>query len=168
MIVVMPAGHVRGQAPVVAPPPGTVDPFVSDFLTDVVPYVGKHYRVSSGREYTAIAGLSMGGGQTLDILLGQPERFAYVGVFSSGLFGLFPVQGRGAPPPAPTMAVADWEARHAGTLGNAAAKKGLKLFWFSTGKDDFLVKNTEATVDLFRVPRGVFDAAVSIGRPILQ
>jgi hypothetical protein len=32
-------------------------------------------------------------------------------------------------------------------------KKGLKLFWFSTGKDDFLVNNTQATVDLFKKAR---------------
>ena len=35
-------------------------------------------------------------------------------------------------------------------LDNAAAKKGLKLLWFSTGKDDFLIETTKSTVELFK------------------
>ena len=41
--------------------------FVSDFNTDVVPYIEKHYRVLTDRANTAIAGLSMGGNQTLHV-----------------------------------------------------------------------------------------------------
>jgi hypothetical protein len=37
----------------------------------------------------------MGGSQTLNIALAQPERFAYIGVYSSGLLGVFQVGGRG-------------------------------------------------------------------------
>ena len=154
MIVVMPAGHTRAPGNPLTSAPG--DPFVNDFVGDVMPYVQKTYRVLTDRANTAIAGLSMGGGQTLNIAMAHPDRFAYIGVYSSGLLGVFPVGGRasgptrgGAAAPAPSNA-AEWEARNAAALSSTSMKKGLKLFWFSTGKDDFLIKNTVATVELFK------------------
>jgi enterochelin esterase family protein len=155
MIVVMPAGHVRGPAagnPLSATAP---DGFVNDFIADVMPYVQKNYRASTERASTAIAGLSMGGNQTLNIAIANLDRFAYVGVYSSGLFGAFPQPGRGAgaPPAQPAAAStgpSEWETRHAAKLADANLRKGLKLFWFSTGKDDFLVNTTVATVDMFK------------------
>ena len=148
MIVVMPAGHTRAPGNPITSAPG--DPFVNDFVTDVMPYVQKTYRVLTDRPNTAIAGLSMGGGQTLNIAMTHPDRFAYIGVYSSGLLGVFPVGGRGgAAAPSPSSA-ADWEQRNAAALSSTTMKKGLKLFWFSTGKDDFLIKNTAATVELFK------------------
>ncbi len=74
MIVVMPAGHTRAPGNPMTSAPG--DPFVNDFVTDVMPYVEKNYRVSTDRANTAIAGLSMGGGQTLNIAMAHPDRFA--------------------------------------------------------------------------------------------
>ena len=44
---------------------------------------------------------------------------------------------------------ADWEKTNAAKLDDASLKKGLKLLWFSTGKDDGLITTTKATVDLF-------------------
>ena len=55
-----------------------------------MPYVEKNYRVLTDRANTAIAGLSMGGNQTLHIAIPQLEKFAYIGVYSSGLLGAFP------------------------------------------------------------------------------
>ena len=154
MIMVMPAGHTRGPAagnPLAA---GAPDAFVSDFVTDIMPYVQTHYRTSTDRANTAIAGLSMGGSQTLNIAIPNLEKFAYIGVYSSGLLGAFPGGGRrGAAPPAPAPAAAgptEWETRHAAKLADANLKKGLKLFWFSTGKEDFLLGTTVASVDLFK------------------
>lgn len=150
MIVVMPAGHIRGlAAPLSATGP---DGFVNDFVADVMPYVQKNYRASTDRASTAIAGLSMGGNQALNIAIPNLDRFAYIGVYSSGLFGAFPQRGRGgAPaPPAASSGPTEWETRYAAKLADANVKKGLKLFWFSTGKDDFLLGTTVATVDLFR------------------
>jgi enterochelin esterase family protein len=147
MIVVMPAGHTRATGDPITSTPG--DPFVNDFVGDVMPYVEKHYRVVTDRANTAIAGLSMGGSQTLNIALAHPDRFAYVGVYSSGLLGVIPVGGRGASAPT-AITAADWETRNAAALNSPSMKKGLKLFWFSTGKDDFLLDNTVATVALFR------------------
>ena len=148
MVVVMPAGHTRAAGNPMASAPG--DPFVNDFVTDVMPYIEKNYRVATDRANTAIAGLSMGGGQTLNIAMAHPDRFAYVGVYSSGLLGVFPVGGRGGAAAPASNGAAEWETRNAAALSSSSMKKGLKLFWFSTGKDDFLLQSTVATVALFK------------------
>jgi len=95
MLIVMPAGHVNGAgAAIGAAPPnvdapaftaGATDPFVKDFVVDLLPYVEKNYRVLTDRANRAIAGLSMGGSQTLNIAIPRLDRFGYIGVFSSGI-----------------------------------------------------------------------------------
>jgi len=160
MIVVMPAGHVNGAgAALGATVPASAaqgmpgigsgpDPFVSDFLTDLLPYVEKNYRVLTDRNSRAIAGLSMGGNQTLNIGIPQLQKFAYIGVFSSGI-----IDGgrRGAPGAADAAPVGvAWEKQNAAALDNAANRKGLRLLWFSTGKEDFLLATTRGTVDLLK------------------
>ena len=90
------------------------------------------YRLRTARKDTAIAGLSMGGAQTLDIAFGNLSEYAYVGVFSSGVFGI----GDNS----------TWESSHLPQLDDAALKRGLALVWFSTGKDDFLLDTARATV----------------------
>ena len=153
MVVVMPAGHAsRAQANVAGR--SATDEFVGDFVTDVIPYVEKNYRVLTDRANTAIAGLSMGGMQTLEVAIPRLERFAYIGVYSSGLIGAFPNAGRGGAAPAaaataPAGAI-EWEKTHAAKLDDANLKKGLRLLWFGTGKEDFLLSTTNATVDLFK------------------
>ncbi len=141
MIVAMPAGHTsrtgfRG--------PGAADDFIKEFAADIWPYVESHYRVIADRAHRAIAGLSMGGGQTLNIAVPRLDRFAYIGVFSSGVFGIVPRPG------APAPQGPSWEEQHAAELDNAAAKKGLKLLWLSTGVNDFLIGTTRATVDMLK------------------
>src|SRR5258706_11074888 len=108
MVIVMPAGHVNGAgAALGAPVPAAAaqgmpgigtgpDPFAEDFLTDLLPYIEKNYRVLTDRQSRAIAGLSMGGNQTLNIAVPHLEKFAYIGVFSSGIIS----GGRGAAAPA--------------------------------------------------------------------
>ena len=178
MIVVMPAGHTsRGPAPGGVVGRNATQEFVKDFTADVMPYVERHYRVLTDRAHTAIAGLSMGGAQTLHIAVPHLGRFSYIGVFSSGLIGGFPdlmPAGRGAPPattpttpssgaaaaPAPGASApaanvgpptaSDWAKQHAATLDNPSLRKGLKLFWFPTGKDDGLITTTSATVDMLK------------------
>ena len=153
MVVVMPAGHTsRTNANSVGR--SATDEFVGDFVTDVMPYIAKHYRTLTDRPNTAIAGLSMGGLQTLEVAIPRLERFAYVGVYSSGLIGTFPnAGGRGAAAAAATPAPAgpvEWEKVNAAKLDDANLKKGLRLLWFGTGKEDFLLSTTNATVDLFK------------------
>ena len=149
MVVVMPAGHTpsaqnagRGAGFLSA-----TDAFAREFVTDVMPLVEKRYRVITDRAHTAMAGLSMGGSQTLNIAIPNLQRFAYIGVYSSGLIG----------EPAPTAATATttpnnptWESRNLAILDNTALKKGLKLLWFSTGKDDGLLSTTKSTVEMLK------------------
>jgi len=156
MIIVMPAGHQPATGGPAAPAaaattgsaPPAINPFTLEVVTDVMPYVERLYRTMNDRGHRAIAGLSMGGSQTLDIAFRHLEAFAYLGVFSSGatLGG-----GRGATPPsgaAPPRP--DWETTHLANLDNAALKKGTKLIWLSTGTDDGLIANTRSTVDLLK------------------
>jgi enterochelin esterase family protein len=145
MIVVMPAGHTRQARPGPGGGGGG-DEFGRDFMTDLLPYIEHHYRVAPGSANRAIAGLSMGGGQTLNLVVDHPDMFAYAGVFSAGLFQL---SGRGRPgAPTPAEATAAWEKQHQTTLDDAKLKEGLKLLWFRTGKDDGLLPTTKATVAL--------------------
>jgi len=144
MILVMPAGHTSRAGFSV---PGGSDEFARDFVTDVMPYVEKNYRVLTDRGSRAIAGLSMGGGQTLSIGIPNLNKFAYIGVFSSGLFQMF---GTGRGPAAQAPQGPTWEEQNIKMLDDTGLKKGLKMFWFGTGKDDFLVKTTQQTVAMFK------------------
>lgn len=86
MIVVMPNGRASKditarsgfgqQGPAFAA-------FEKDLLVDLIPFIEKTYSVKSDRESRAIAGLSMGGGQSLNFGLGNLDTFAWVGGFSS-------------------------------------------------------------------------------------
>jgi enterochelin esterase family protein len=135
MIVVMPAGHdakfagfgrPAGDAPAAK--------FEDDFEKDLRPYIEETYRVKTDRADRAIAGLSMGGGQTLNVFAAKPADYGYVGVFSSGVFARDD----------------SWEKANSERLSDAAAKEGLKLLWFATGKDDFLLNRTKETVALLK------------------
>ena len=64
-----------------------MQPFRSEMIDNVIPFVEKHYRVRKDRRSRAMCGLSMGGGQSFYIGLRSPEVFANVGVFSTGMFG---------------------------------------------------------------------------------
>ena len=139
MVVVMPNGHVNpwrwGQ------PLNDTERnlFIDDFLNDIMPYIEKHYRVKAGKQNRALAGLSMGGSQTLNMA----EQFSYIGVFSSGIFGIVPRPG--VTPQSPT-----WEELNQEKLKDPQLKKEVKLIWFATGREDFLIETSRATVDLLR------------------
>jgi enterochelin esterase family protein len=145
MLVVMPAGHTSRTMPGPRPPgsPRPPDAFIKEFVDDIMPYVETHYRVKAEQRSRALAGLSMGGGQTLGIGIPHLDKFAYLGVFSSGVFG---ITGRGTNAPAGPS----WEEQHRTELDNPHLKKGVKLIWFGTGKDDFLVETSRATVAMLR------------------
>ena len=61
--------------------------FRSELIENVIPFVEKTYRVKKDRKNRAMCGLSMGGGQSFYIGLRDPDVFANVGVFSTGMFG---------------------------------------------------------------------------------
>lgn len=91
MIVVMPNGSL--PRPPVAPgaPPNPAanaafqERFANELLRDVVPFVEKNFRVLTGSANRALAGLSMGGGQTMRTVALHPDQFGYVGVWSAGV-----------------------------------------------------------------------------------
>jgi enterochelin esterase family protein len=117
MVVVMPDGHAAFSPS--APSPGK-NAFESDLLSDVLPFVEANYRVQRNPLGRAIAGLSMGGGQSLSIGLNHPELFAWVGAFSAAI----PQEAALAKP----LADAD------------ATNHKFKHLWIACGKDDFLLK----------------------------
>lgn len=130
MIVVMPAGHTppaQGGAP-------SADAFSRDLLGDVVPYVEQNYRTLPGREQRAIAGLSMGGQQTLNIGLTNLDKFSHLGVFSSGWFG--------------QDGAATFARNNAAVLSDPKINDRIRLFWLATGKDDFVLPSTKAALAL--------------------
>jgi enterochelin esterase-like enzyme len=92
--------------------------FEKDLLNDLIPYIEKNFPVYKDAEHRAIAGLSMGGGQSLNFGLGNLDTFAWIGSFSA------------APNTKPPEEL----------LPNPAeAKKKLKLLWISCGADDGLI-----------------------------
>ncbi|MDZ7341485.1 MAG: alpha/beta hydrolase-fold protein [candidate division KSB1 bacterium] len=145
MIVVMPAGHTgpfRWGQPIAD---ARMDAFQQDFVNDVMPYIETHYRVYADRPHRALAGLSMGGAQTLNIAFDHLEKFSYIGVYSSGIFTITGRGFDGTPIPGPT-----WEEQHQAALDNVELKKGIKLVWFATGKEDFLLETSRLTVDMLK------------------
>lgn len=119
MIVVMPNG--RAQADDRSNAPGNAfasfGAFDKDLLGSIIPYMEANYPVKADREHRALAGLSMGGGQSLNFGLANTNTFAWVGGFSSAPNTM-----------APDKIVPDVE----------GAKK-LKLLWVSVGDKDGLI-----------------------------
>jgi endo-1,4-beta-xylanase len=103
--------------------------FEKDLLNDLIPHIEKNYPVNTSRDFRAIAGLSMGGGQSLNFGLGNLDRFAWVGGFSS------------APnTKAPQVLVPDPE----------KANTALELLYFSCGDQDGLIEGSQKTHDYLR------------------
>jgi len=98
--------------------------FEKDLLNDLIPFIGKNYPVKTDRDDRAIAGLSMGGGQSLNFGLGNLDKFAWVGGFSSAPNTKKPEEL--VPDP-------------------AKAKEQLKLLWISCGDKDGLISFSQRT-----------------------
>ena len=128
MIVVMPAGHTPAASGGQAAP----DAFARDLLGDVMPYVERNYRTLTARESRAIAGLSMGGQQTLNVGLTNLDKFSQLGVFSSGWFG--------------QDGAATFAKNNAAVLSDPKVNDRLRVFWFATGKDDFVLPSTKTAL----------------------
>jgi enterochelin esterase-like enzyme len=143
MIVVMPMGHTGPFA--FGPGGGNLGDqmaqFQRDFHQDLRPLIDRRYRTLTDRSQRAIAGLSMGGAQTLDAFVQHPLEFSYVGVFSSGVFGINGPRNDAA---------GAWEQQHAAVLADPQVKQGLKSLWFATGTEDFLLETTQETVRVLR------------------
>jgi enterochelin esterase-like enzyme len=132
MIVVLPngramkddraTGDVYGKAAAFAT-------FEQDLLKDLIPYVEKTYPVIKDSQHRAIAGLSMGGGQSLNFGLGNLDTFAWVGGFSSAPNTKLPQELMPKP---------------------EEAKAKLKLLWISCGDKDGLMSFSKRTHDYMK------------------
>ncbi|MEZ6067554.1 MAG: alpha/beta hydrolase-fold protein [Planctomycetaceae bacterium] len=127
MIVVMPNGRAqkndRAEGNVFAAAPAFAT-FEQDLLDDVIPAIEARYSVQADREHRAIAGLSMGGGQSLNFGLKHLDTFASVGGFSSAPNTKSPVELLPDP---------------------AKAKEQLQLLWLSCGTKDGLINISQRT-----------------------
>ena len=139
MLVVMPNGSLPRPAGVPAPTPGAPpDPaarramqerFTSELMKDVIPFVESRYRVRAGAETRAIAGLSMGGAQTLGVITSHPAAFKYAAIWSAGLFAQSP---------------ADFEAANAAFLKGAdRLNKQFALLAITVGDKDFALPGSK-------------------------
>ena len=122
MIVVMPNGRAqkndRAEGDVFRSAPAFAA-FEKDLLKNVIPTIESRYSVQADSEHRALAGLSMGRGQSLNFALGHLDIFAWVGAFSA------------APNTKPAKELLP---------DPAAAKAKLKLLWLSCGKKDGLIR----------------------------
>jgi len=121
MIVVLPNGRAQKDDRAVGNVYGTAPAFAvfdKDLIGSIIPYIESRYPAKKNRLDRALAGLSMGGGQSLDFGLANLDTFAWVGGFSSAP-NTFP----------PAKLLPD----------PAAAAQKLKLLWVSCGDQDGLI-----------------------------
>ena len=131
MIIVMPNGRAmkddRASGNIMAPDKvQAFATFEKDLLNDLIPSIEKNYPVLKDSEHRAIAGLSMGGGQSLNFGLGNLDKFAWVGGFSSAPNTKKPEELLPKP---------------------EEAKAKLKLLWISCGDKDGLITFSKRTHD---------------------
>ena len=131
MIVVMPNGRAMkddrvGKNMMAPDKVQAFATFEKDLLNDLIPSIEKKYPVIKDSEHRAIAGLSMGGGQSLNFGLGNPDKFAWVGGFSSA---------PNTKPPEQLVPNPD------------ETRKKIKLLWISCGDADGLISFSQRTHD---------------------
>ena len=133
MLVVMPAGHTHI--------PGFFmgagdqqDPFCRDLVQSILPFIENTYPVSAKREHRAIAGLSMGGIQTINTALWHPELFSYVFPMSTGYF-----------PPN----IAEIKEKYAGVMTNKEINNFKSFKIFMGGENDIAYKNNLNMMAMF-------------------
>jgi enterochelin esterase-like enzyme len=119
MIVVMPNDFAKALGEKASKGKGGGSAFADDLLKDIIPYFDSHYSTLSSSAERALAGLSIGAGQSLGIGLTNLDKFAWIGAFSGG-------------------------GKSANLLSDPAAVKKLRLLWISCGdKDQLAFKGSE-------------------------
>jgi len=130
MLMVMPNNVSGAPAPgvmVASTPAATNYPLLKrELIEEIIPFVAKNYRTIENRESRAIAGLSAGGGTTLNVGLPSLDTFAWIAEFSSGIFGGTTGYGQ-----------FDIDKIAPGFYKDPAAiNRKLKLFYMSCGTED--------------------------------
>lgn len=134
MIVVMPAGHISRDFRLRAGM-NTMghDKFNEDLTGSIIPYIDQNYRTITDRDHRALAGLSMGGLQTLTVSLTNSDLFSYIGIFSSGWF--------------PTMRD---QVEKTDLAQYKSSGKPFKLYWVGAGQYDIAKANSATSVELLK------------------
>lgn len=109
---------------------GTMDGDFESHFMEIVNFVDKTYRTIAKKDSRAIAGLSMGGFHSAYISANNPDKFAYVGLFSAAV---------GVSDTSKSDIYSDLD----GKL-KAFQKSGIKLYWTGIGTEDFLYNNNKA------------------------
>ncbi|MES2648815.1 MAG: alpha/beta hydrolase-fold protein [Bacteroidota bacterium] len=123
MIIVMPYGNVR---------PAPMADFTIDVVKDIIPYVEANFSASADSKNRAVAGFSVGGGQTLNIGLTNTDKFAYICSY------------------APYTATEEFQKNFANWSPDAAKiNQQLKLFTISVGTEDFLYESVKKNLAMF-------------------
>jgi enterochelin esterase family protein len=147
MIIVMPNGSLPRPANLPALTPGTTPPpevaaalaasqerFTKELMNDVVPFIEANYRVRADRAHRGVAGLSMGGGQTLRVFASHPDQFAYVAIWSAGVGGRNP---------------GEFEERNAAFLNKAdQINSDVRLLSIRAGEVDFALAGSKSLVEI--------------------
>ena len=107
--------------------------FTKDMINDIIPFVESNYPVFKESKYRAIAGFSVGGGQTLNIGLTHPDKFAYVCSY------------------APYTATDEFKKNFTNWTPDATAmNKQLQLFSISVATEDFLYESVKQNIAMFQ------------------
>jgi len=124
MIIVMPYANVR---------PKSMGDFTKDVINDIIPFIEANYPVLTDSQHRAIAGFSVGGGQSLNIGLTNTDKFAYVCSY------------------APYTATEEFKNNFTNWSPDAVLmNKQLKLFTISVGTEDFLYESVKQNIAMFK------------------
>ena len=110
--------------------------FEEELTGVIVPFVDQNFRTIPDRQSRALAGLSMGGGQSFFVGLQHTELFSHIGVFSTGVFGGI----------RETKAINAEEAMPGLISNHERYNQFLKLFYISVGTDDPRLSSTRKAV----------------------
>lgn len=145
MLVVMPDGHNGPQVPYaksIEERRASMKAMEREFADNIRPIIETRYKIANSPANRAIAGLSMGGLQTLHISLTNLSDYSYIGVFSSGAIGIVPFRDLAGD----SHLFTDYPE----ILARTSGRDHLKLFWIGIGKDDFLLETSRKTVDALK------------------
>ena len=123
MIIVMPYGNVR---------PSPMEDFTKEIVNDIIPFIENNYSAYTDAGHRAVAGFSVGGGQTLNIGLTNTDKFAYICSY------------------APYTATPEFKKKFDNWSPDASKiNDQLKLFTISVGTDDFLYESVKGNLKMF-------------------
>jgi enterochelin esterase family protein len=123
LIIVMPYGNVR---------PSPMPEFTKDMMEDIIPFVEANYPVIADSKHRAIAGFSVGGGQTLNVGLTNTDKFGYICSY------------------APFTGTEEFQKNFSNWSPDTdKINKHLKLFTISVGTEDFLYESVKKNIAMF-------------------